>query len=543
MLLLALGVIAAAPAQASDKQDFETCDGHIHPGKQADGMRAASTAPRFGSFTGGHNSSVEACTRALASPRLRPTQTLRRAHLLRARAVAHLQADNAVQALKDLDLAQAALGGAADEPFLKRSMGVSITLLRGLAMAKAGDLAGAVPLARAAAAARPYSLQVQQVAAHILQLARPDGDISPSPWALVARLDPDTASVALAKEAEIGNFAGVVAMRPAISADWPTEPLAPLALAARDPAALRLMSAMIVSLHTAYARAATGDVAGARRDLAEARAGVAATRPIANGGTEAMPVARTNAATLSTSLDRYVDTRARQIEARIAVAEKRPSDAIATLVAAPMPHDSATLDLLRSLKAAMPTEHAGLVPDLALFHKGSTNDRLASLTATIPAALIAPETPRAVIDYARARPNILGALVGAAVSMGTSLLGGISRTDGFRSTDNPDGTIKVEFIGNTPSAAVVQEMTLLRAAEVARAAGKPRFVITGRKEYVRALVRTQYGAQISSTPNGFKTELTIRPVDAGAEPVRAFDATAIIDALGPLYYEETAKSA
>lgn len=126
--------------------------------------------------------------------------------------------------------------------------------------------------------------------------------------------------------------------------------------------------------------------------------------------------------------------------------------------------------------------------------------------------------------------------------MGTSLLGGISRTDGFRSTSNPDGTIKVEFIGNTPSATLVQEMTLLRAAEVARAAGKPAFVITERKDFARSMVRSQYGSEISRTPAGFKSELTIRPVDAGADPQRGLDAVGIIDALGPLYYQEKPKA-
>ena len=49
------------------------------------------------------------------------------------------------------------------------------------------------------------------------------------------------------------------------------------------------------------------------------------------------------------------------------------------------------------------------------------------------------------------------------------------------------------------------------------------------------------GIPISSVAQGYKTELTIRPVDAGAEPERALDAIAIIDALGPLYYEEKQK--
>ena len=121
--------------------------------------------------------------------------------------------------------------------------------------------------------------------------------------------------------------------------------------------------------------------------------------------------------------------------------------------------------------------------------------------------------------------------------MGTTLLGGIQRTDGFRSTPNTDGTVKVEFIGNTPSAPLVQEMTLLRAAELTRAAGKPAFVIVDRTDYTRTLNTTRYGMTISSVPTGFKTEMVVRFVDAGIQSERALDATHVIDALGPYYYQ------
>jgi hypothetical protein len=535
---LGLGAGLPAPAQAADKQDFEACDGRVHPGKQADGMRGAagSTPYSFGPKLG----VVDACTRALASPRLLAGQTLRRAHLLRARAAARLEAGDATEALKDVDLAEAAMGTTASDPFLQRSMGVSLTLLRALAHAQSGDMVRAAPLARAAAAARPYSLQVQQVAAGILQATRVAGDKSPSPWVDVGRLDPDAGATALVKEAEVGNFAGVVALRPTVAVSWPAAPIASMAPMLRDPDALRTATATIVSLHTAYARAATGDVAGGRRDLVEVRTRVAALRAPTAAGVR--PAVLAPGASLADGLDRYVAARGRQIEARIAVAEKRPADAIAALLAAPMPRDASTIELLGALRAAMPAKDAGLVPDLAPFGKEADGDRREALRSIAPAALIAPETPRAVVDYARARPDILGALIGGALSMGTSLLGGIQRTDGFRSTTNPDGTITVEFIGNTPSATLVQEMTLLRAAEVARTAGKPAFVVVARKDYARRLVQSQYGREISSTPTGFKTELTIRPVESGTEPQRALGTVQVIDALGPLYYEDKPKA-
>lgn len=539
-VLFALGALVATPALASDKQDFETCDGRVHPGKQSDGMRGEARESGY-SFGLSRNQLpavvIGACTRALASPRLLPTQALRRVHLLRARAAAQLESGDAAKALADLDLAVTAAGGLAADRFYHRSMGVSLDLLRALALASTGDLAGALPLAQAAQATRPYSVDVQRVAATVLQAGRPLGTASPSPWLAGTRLTPKAGTLALVKEAEIGNFAGVVAQSPGVKIDWPAAPLASDKFVVLNVGPEMIVGTM-VTLHVAYARAATGDPAGARRELAELRSRVATARPA---------VTPQSSTTFSfggmtwEALDRYIDTRGRQVEARIAVAEARVPEAIAALVASQMPNDAATVELLGALKAAVPAKDAALVPDLASFSKALTDDRQKQLRGVASEALLAPETPRAVVDYERARPNILGALVGGALSLGTSLLGGIDRTDGFRTKANPDGTTKVEFIGNTPSSALVQEMTLLRAAEVARAAGKPAFVIVERSDYTRRMTTSRGGVPISSVAQGFKTELTIRPVDAGVEPERALDAVTIIDALGPLYYEEKQK--
>lgn len=534
--LLALGVVVAVPAQASDKKDFEACDGRVHPAKQSDGMRGEAPQGMFPTTTS-PNVTIAACTRALASPRLLPGQSLRRAHLLRARAAAELKSGDTAKALADLDLAEAATPNLVADPFYNRSMAVSLKLLRAIALAHSGDLDGAMPLARAASEARPYSLQVQQAAAAILQAGRPVGTASPSPWTPMARLAPKLANTAVMREAEIGNFAAVRAMRPAVQIEWPTTPLQPLALLAQGGDSTDLLSNVVVSLHLAYADAAAGDSARARSGLEEVRAKISASRPVPNEKASGLEFG----ANLWSALDRYIEVRGRQIDARIAVAEARPADAIAALVAAPMPRDAATIELLTALKTAAAANQT-MVPDVTPFSSELAATRKKELLAAIPSALLAPETPRAVVDYERARPNILGALVGGALSLGTSLLGGIDRTDGFRTTDKPDGTIQVEFIGNTPSATLVQEMTLLRAAEVARSKGKPGFVIVERQDFARRLNTMRYGATISSVAQGFKTELTIRCVDAGVEPERALDAVAIIDSLGPLYYEEKSKN-
>lgn len=532
---LAVGLSAAVPAWAGEKQDFEACDGRIHPARQDDGMRGEPDKPSYlrSTFSTPANT-IAACNRALASSRLLPTQTVRRAHLLRARAAAHLQTGDTAQALADLAQAQAAAPDRANDRFYRRSMGVSLDLLGAIAHAKAGDTARARALAQAAMAQRPYSSQVQQLGAQIVQAVADGGNSPTADWAMAMRLDPSAAVSVLMREADVGNFPAVLALRPGIALNWPSKAPAGLALLGLDDGSRDLMSALVVSMNTAYAYAATGAPDKAKAELAEIRSRMQALRPAETD----KPKAKTSVPDLTAILEGAVETKAKQVEARIAVAEGRHGDAIAALVGASLPKDAATTDLIKSLKAAAPADKAALVPDAAGFTFDAAKKQRDNLSRLASQALIAPETPRAVVDYEKSRPNILGALVGGAVTMGFGLLGGIDRLDGFRSTANADGTTKVEFVGNTPSALLVQEMTLLRAAELARAAGKPGFLIVERKDYSRVMRTMQYGVEISSRPTGFKTEMTIRFLDRADQSPRAIDALAVIDSLGPLYYEE-----
>lgn len=530
-LALTAGLMAATPVHASEKQDFERCDGLIHPARAADGMRGEAATPFYlrGNLGG---ADIAACDRAIASPRLLPTQTLRRAHLLRARAAQYLQVGNVQAALADLDAATAATADRANDRFYKRSMGISLDLLRALAHLKGGNTTQAQALARNVMAERPYSSQVQSIAAQIVHAAGASGEGTSSPFAMAVRLEPDALGAVLVREGEAGNFRAVLALRPDVKVEWPKTPLTYASLLGSNGDKASFLPALLISFHTAYAKAALNDPSGARSELATIRAKVQELKPAMGKGALA-----TLDGPLATALDELVAARAKQVETRIAIAEGRHSDALQAMVGASLPKDAATAELIAALKASAPAKDAGLVPDAASFQSDAAKRRVESLDRLIKAVLIAPETPRSVVDYSRSRPNILGALVGGALSMGTSLLGGISRTDGFRSTPNPDGTIKVEFIGNTPSPLLVQEMTLLRAAEVARAAGKPAFVIEDRKDYTRVMQMSQYGSVISSRPAGYKTELTIRPLDT-LTGSRALDATAVIDGLGPLYYED-----
>lgn len=543
--IVAAALASATPALAeADKVDFETCDGLQAPGKQADGMRPPSSVASWGMAGDRNGASIAACTRALASPRLLPTQTLRRVHLLRARAAANMASDAIPAAIADLEAAEAAGAPLAGDPFYKRSMGVSLSLLRAIALARQGDVAAAGPLARAAMAARPYALHVQLAGVSVLEQLS-DGGVAAMDS--VVRLDPDLSTKLILLETAAGHHAKVLELAPRTDAAWPVARLAPMALAVQAPDGKALLRALTLTLHTAYARAATGDAAGARRDVVNATVHLDALLPVTSVDPKAGAGSAQSAAfvgMLNDNVRKFAGDYGRLVEARIAIDQKRPAEALAaigTVTIRPgvtMPYSGPLLDVTTKLRPMLTAEQAQSLPDTTSIVAQLAKARGDALVAAIPLAMIVPETPRAVIDYNRARPNILGALVGGALSMGTSLLGGIKRTDGFRSTLNPDGTQKVEFIGNSSSPTVIQEMTLLRAAEVTRGAGKAAFAITTRADYSRQLVQSQYGREISRTPTGFKSELTIRPLDSGADTTHAIDATAVIDALGPLYYEE-----
>jgi hypothetical protein len=419
-----------------------------------------------------------------------------------------------------------------------------------LAYSHAGDDARAATLAQRAMAARPYSSQVQQLGADIVHLSAAQSGVK-ADWAMAMRLDPDVAAGVLLRHGQAGNYQDVLALRPSVELDWPKKAPEAFMLMQGSGDGMKLMQALMVSYTTAYAHAATGDAPKAKAELGEIRSRIktlqavpapAAAKAGAAPKPAAVAAAAASAASLATLLEQGLAPRTKQVEARIAVAEGRYGDAISAMVGASLPKDAATTDLLRALKAQAPAKDAALVPEADGFAADAVAERRAMVTRLADMALITPETPRAVVDYEKSRPNILGALVGGALSMGTSLLGGIDRLDGFRSTANADGTTKVAFVGNTPSALLVQEMTLLRAAEVTRAAGKPAFVIVERSDYARSLRTTRGGMEISNVPTGFKSEMNIRFLDSVAQSPRALDAVAVIDSLGPLYYEEkTAK--
>ncbi|WP_165961142.1 hypothetical protein [Qipengyuania sediminis] len=135
--LAAVVLLAAVPAAAGDSEDFAGCDGLKKPKTKDDGMRGTASQPGYSFGLGsGPEATIAACTRALTGGKLLPTQTLRQAHLLRARAAAKLKLGATAEALADLDLADKAIAPQRGEVFFDRSLGASLGLMRALALAQ-----------------------------------------------------------------------------------------------------------------------------------------------------------------------------------------------------------------------------------------------------------------------------------------------------------------------------------------------------------------------------------------------------------------------
>ena len=526
-----VALVLAAPAQAGVSEDFAGCDGLKKPKRSDDGMRGEATISgwRFGTTTNPQKT-IDSCDRAFESGKLLPEQTLRRAHMMRARAAARLELGDAAGALADLDAAQAAGKEYAGDYFYERSMGVSMDLLRAIALNDTGKRDEALLLAEAAAAKRPYALEVQRTAS-MLRAANGETASDSAIWAELAKIDPATRSVASSLVATAQDLAAVAAAAGEPVITLPEAPsMQQIALTGGN--ATALISAWIGpvgdSMRTAYALASTGENEAARAWVEETR------KALTPGNEEQRKKAGPLGAALADMARSSVfEPTERLVEARIAVSEGRLADAAGMLEGKTFRSSPVTDDLWSAYSAAAQgVEGAPSLPEL-----GARPERKApSLASMAENLLMRPESERKLIDYQKSRPNILGALVGGALSLGTSLLGGVPRTAGFKETENADGSIMVEYTGNTTSGAVVQEMTLLRAAEVAQAAGKTHFHIGNRKDYQRYLTQMMYGVEQSRTLTGYKTELTVTLLDGADVRPDALDAVAVIDALGPVYY-------
>ena len=108
---------------------------------------------------------VTTCDAALTDPKRPVTDPMFKASLIRARALHRIAARDYDAALADLDLADQTYPS--DDIFFQRSFPVANKMLRAFIRAQKGDKDGALELARAAVAARPYNVDLAYAASRL----------------------------------------------------------------------------------------------------------------------------------------------------------------------------------------------------------------------------------------------------------------------------------------------------------------------------------------------------------------------------------------
>lgn len=557
--------IGATPALADDTWTgkvsvFSACDGYGMPSSGGDGMtRYAMVLGIFSPPGYGTTAMVEigqrgargvvACDAALSAAQLQPAHWLRKVNLLQARALHQLEQNNYAAALADIEQARAAVQ-TPDDPFYARSLGISLDLVEAYAQGHAGDKDKTSKLVFDSEARRPFSRQVGWSGTTVLQDFGSDADIRRSTQNL-ARLDPRFLSDLYEAAFSAMRWQEMVDIYPQLGpprlAGY-TLSGEPLATVDGQPLLVDIQHQAQLLGPYAYALAATGRGTEARKVLTDARASLSLKAQPAPPPAEPSPGQAENASerenpsrglarqigALLNSWEEVVELRTMIDEGKVdAVLQGR---AIGASFAWPIRRDLQT-----ALADKIPANNAKAIAQLAVLFPPSPpvvapleRNGPTALFETLPKSEIASKLPR----YKPASRSFLwGEQDGFSVKPSETI-------DPVRAGGD---VMMISFLGSKANDTVVEEMSLLRAADLARQSGKKGIVILEREDLRRTLTLTYHGRSVRTDPQGFSTTLTVVLVDPAnlpepyrSTPWRVIDADSLYEALAPLYAPATA---
>ncbi|MBB4153224.1 hypothetical protein GGQ80_001112 [Sphingomonas jinjuensis] len=533
-----------ATLAAADKYDFVKCDGYGAPNSHGDGM----TKPAMGLLgifvpePGRGNRSrtdvsfsadgTAACDRALVDPDLMPGYHLRRVNLIQARAMHRLGAKDPTGALSDLDLS-ARQGKASGEPLYERSLGLSNQLLRAYALGSLGRPADAVAAARRVRTLRPYAARACYAAARLAASIDHDASAYIAELREIVRFAPEMLTELLLAEYSSGHWDAVIALRPQVVLTPPSDNTG--FQVERDGVAEAEIFAQAAMLDcaTAFSHAAKGRPEVATAMLAAVKTRLdeaAADLPLRPNGKQPSRGDRLRHANLTARLApvREAYDEALRHVGLLAIARRGDPPALMSAIAGkPLLGDETGQEVLMALYRANPPakeELAKIIADrrLKLDAERFTPVKLEDLYVALPEA----ETPARLPHYSLGR-NWLGEKTG----------------DGFliRKGGTPD-RFTLDFGGSAGSAAIVQELALLRVADLARQQGKTSVIVVSRNLYVREsrLLGLYGGGRVDNA--GYSSEITVAlvkpsqiPVDLAASRDRLLDAERVYLELAPVY--------
>lgn len=551
-------LVSAASAAAESPTFYQACDGYGSPTATGDGMTKEATGlfgliAVLGSSGNTRRSTpplgaagIAACDRALSDARLVDKHWLRRASLLRARAIHDLADAKTDQGLADLGRATAATR-LPDDPFIKRSMILGIDVVRAYALAQKGDRATARRIATEAQRQRPFDRALGLAIMALLV----DHEASPESLSAihsVARLDPRLIDLLFQLAFERGDFRAAIAIYPHIRPMTRPGDVG-ISRAERNVQEFKkeleeIRFSVDRAGQLAYAFAALGQATESKAAIDRGRTVLAASIPAA-----LPPLAAGQKEGSRRQLDRMIN--ANLVKAGALGADRLTSwSSLAVL--------RLEADLLGPAEAKARIEQAkipssggvGVSYDLAklIRAKDPADEKITTLINQFEAAKAAPpkisaddaellfnalphtEIAKRVNGFRKANSDLVGYFWGGISGFKTVP----DRTDPERAT--------ISFVGEKSSASVVQEMALLRAADFARERGKTGIVIHQRRDFQRTTTTTYNGIAMRTDPDGYSTSLEIEMVDLSALPAwlatakwRAIPVAEVIAQLGPIY--------
>jgi hypothetical protein len=532
MMLAGALAFGAGPVMAGEPSDWVRCDGlakpenvgvtlsRLVPAIMTAGLMGLPEASREAPAAQGE-AGVKACDTVLADPLL-DKYWARKVNLLKARALHHIEAGDLETALADLTATHAAAAGNVDDATYARSLGASTQLFEAAAQIKKERFDEASALAIKAADARPYSLEVGLAAVRILDV---DPRWSPEEdrvLSRVAALEPDMRGARARSREWGGQYAGA-------AEDWRglADSTASSIGDVRLPAGYSLPAASgdpIFTARAALAFARAGKNAEAAEMIARFKADPVATPPqldakakLADRMANLQAQLRANQAK---SAQRFITV----AQAWMQVNDGKLDEARATLATLnnELPATPATLELMQKLKPPTPAGMVSLDPPGA-----AQMDTLISSTRADGVKRLDPAS------FAKALPPLERA------DRSYSKQAVWFKPNGFKDKKTADGKgASIEFSGALSTHAAVEEMMLLRAAQLTREAGKAGFVVRKRADYQQYMVQTMYGSEISRSANGFKTTAEVEFVDlpaTGAADSSILDANKVWNDLSPIY--------
>lgn len=541
-LTMSVIVMVAAPSAMAERPlYYEACDGYGAPTKSGDGMSVPAgslfglisphgsagntrrTTPPLGA------AGIVACDKALADPRLLDLHWLRKANLLRARAIHAIAMKDEAAATRDLDAASAALKQP-DDPNVRRTMAAGITLARAYLRRSAGDMPGAINMVSPLWADRPLNRRF----GFGIRSALGGGDPVVNGEKLLlglSRIEPRLIAVQYGIAFNRQDWRQTIALADQLPSD---ERAIDIGISSADEKiqiannqlhSMKLMTEQRGAL--AYALIAMGNVDAARASLAETRQRIAAQTParipaLAAGEKEggrgrlARNINNALIATASNAEDRLQEWES-FVTLRSNISHQEMAsrmDSIRRLKTAP---GAVVRDLIKTSQILTPSGLAAW-PGVADTDDDTAN--LAALFDALPEAEITSRTP-------------------------TFKKNDLLSTTGFKSKlGKIPGTVTVEFTSQRGSQLVVEELTLLHAAQLAHDAGKDALVVLKRRDYERIL-RNSYVPK--PMPNGYITQIDVEFVDTKNLPERYKNATwrvlpvaQVMKLLGPAYLEAPA---